>query len=455
MMSKGRKGIQNVETLETDPKTRGEIHTMKKTKKVLASLAIAGMALTMAPFNAFATGTVPTRLAGTTATQTAAAIADQTGWTGTAILASSASYGMVDALTAGPLAFYLKAPILLTGTGSLDADTKAELTKLTVKTVYVTSGTAVISQAVLNELTDMEITVLPLGGVDKYETSVNIAQKMVGVTKVAVANGLQDALSIAAIASAANQPILLTNKDSLPAGVAAYLTANPGIATSDVIGGTGVISETVKAMLPSATRHAGSTAYDTNNQVIQDFDSVLTYSNVYVANGRTGIDALAGAPLAAQTKSAIVLTDGTIPEAATSVRARLTDSSIITAIGGEAVVPQSVLTGIAYNTPPVSSDSVKITNIDLSAETVSISNTGTFAVDLTGWKLLSEQGNQAFSFPSGTMIQAGGSLKIVSGPRAAAGTDTLLWTESNMWNNSGDPGVLYDSQDQVLSRYPQ
>ena len=68
---------------------------MKKTKKALASLAIAGMALTMVPFNVFAAGTVPTRLAGTTAAQTAVAIADQTGWTGTAILVSSASYGMV------------------------------------------------------------------------------------------------------------------------------------------------------------------------------------------------------------------------------------------------------------------------------------------------------------------------------------------------------------------------
>src|SRR5665648_861847 len=429
---------------------------MKKVKKALTSLAIAGMALTMTPFNAFATGTVPPRLAGTTAAQTAVKIAVQTGWTGTAILASSASYGMVDALTAGPLATYMKAPILLQEPGTvLNPDTRAELTRMAVNTVYVTSGTAVISQEVLDQLTDMEITVLSLGGVDKYGTSVNIAQKMVGVTKVAVGNGLQDALSIAAIASAANHPILLTNKESLPAGVAAYLTANPAIATSDVIGGTGVISEAVKAMLPSATRHAGSTAYDTNNQVIQDFDSVLTYSNVYVANGRTGIDVLAGAPLAAQTKSAIILTDGTIPAAATSVRARLTDSSIITAIGGVAVVPQSVLAGIAYNTPAVSSDSVKITSIDLSAETVSISNTGDSAVDLTGWKLLSEQGHQAFSFPSGTMIQAGGSLKIVSGPYAVVGTDTLFWTESNMWNNSGDPGVLYDSQDQVLSRYPQ
>jgi Putative cell wall-binding domain len=319
---------------------------MKKTKKALASLAIAGMALTMVPFNAFAASTVPTRLAGTAAEQTAAAIADQIGWTGTAILASSTSYGMVDALTAGPLASYLKAPILLTGVGALNADTKAELAKLAVKTVYVTSGTAVISQAVLNELTGMGITVIPLGGVDKYETSVNIAKKMEGVTKVVIANGIQDALSIAAIASAANEPILLTQKDALPASVKKYLAETSGITTSDVIGGTGVISEAIKASLPSATRHAGNTAYDTNNQVIQDFDSYLTYDNVYLANGVSGIDALAGAPLAAQTKSAMILTDGTIPAAAAFVKSKLVDSSVITAIGGEAVVPELLRTAI-------------------------------------------------------------------------------------------------------------
>jgi len=93
-----------------------------------------------------------TRLSGTTATLTAIAIAEQTGWkTGLVILASSETYGMVDALTAGPLATFLKAPILLTEAGkALNGDTKAELTKLGVKTVYVTSGTGVISQAILN-----------------------------------------------------------------------------------------------------------------------------------------------------------------------------------------------------------------------------------------------------------------------------------------------------------------
>ena len=53
---------------------------MKRTKKTLASLAIAGMALTMIPFNALASDAVNTRLAGITAVQTSQAIA-QDGWT--------------------------------------------------------------------------------------------------------------------------------------------------------------------------------------------------------------------------------------------------------------------------------------------------------------------------------------------------------------------------------------
>ncbi|MDQ7093926.1 cell wall-binding repeat-containing protein [Desulfosporosinus sp. PR] len=337
---------------------------MGKMKKAMASLAIAVITLSIIPFQVFADDTAPTRLAGATAAQTAAAIADQTGYSGVAILASSTSYGMVDALTAGPLAVYLKAPILLTGAGeTLDADTKAELSKLKVTTVYVTSGTFVISQAVLDELTGMGITVVPLGGMDSAETAVNIAKKMSGVTKVAVVNGIPDALSIAAIASAANEPILLTDKDSLPASVSAYLAANPGITASDVIGGTGVISDAVKGQLPNATRHAGMTSYDTNNQVIQDFASQLQFSKVFVANGETGIDALAGAPLAAQTKSPIVLTNGTIPAAASFVRGKLAGGAVVTALGGAAVVPEAVRTGVQIGQVNPSNGPLAVTSV--------------------------------------------------------------------------------------------
>ena len=346
---------------------------MRKTKKALASLAIAGMTLSMLPFNAFAVGTVLPRLAGVTAEQTAVAIAEQTGWTGTAVLASSASYGMVDALTVGPLASFLKAPILLQEAGkTLNADTKAELIKLAVKTVYVTSGTAVISQEVLNQLKEMDITIVSLGGFDRFETSVNIANKMVElgapVSKVAVAYGWlnQDALSIASIASANNQPILITEKDSVPASVKEFLTANKSVIATDVIGGTGVISDAVAAEFPNATRYFGITAYDTNAEVLKAFDGVLDYENVFLANGETAIDALSGAPLAAEYKAGIVLVNGATNEGTTYASSKLSASSVVTALGGTAVISESLLADVtaAQTAAAAAKKAAAITKID-------------------------------------------------------------------------------------------
>lgn len=329
-----------------------------KIKKALAIIAIAGMLLTSITLNVFAEVAVPTRINGLTAAQTAVEIAEQTGWSGTAILASSTSYGMVDALTAGPLATFLKAPILLTEAGDLlNADTEAELSKLKVKTVYVTSGTGVISQTVLDQLTSKGISVVPLGGVDRFVTATNIANKMVelgaNLSRVAVAYGWnnQDALSIAAIASAQTEPILLTEKDSIPVSVGEFLMTHTTVKATDVIGGTGVISDGVIAQLPSATRLYGNTAYDTNLAVLKAFESVLKYDHVFIANGETAIDALAGAPLAAKYNTGIVLTDQVTNEGTTYVSSKLSTTSVVTALGGTAVVPDVVRAGLVYVAP--------------------------------------------------------------------------------------------------------
>jgi hypothetical protein len=63
---------------------------------------------------------------------------------------------------------------------------------------------------------------------------------------------------------------------------------------------------------------------------------------------------------------------------------------------------------------------------------------------LTGWYLISTAGNQRFDFPSGYVLA--GSVTVRSGTGATASPPAaLLWTTSNMWNNSSnDDAVLYD-----------
>lgn len=94
-----------------------------------------------------------------------------------------------------------------------------------------------------------------------------------------------------------------------------------------------------------------------------------------------------------------------------------------------------------------------IDSVDLSGEVVTIKNVDSKDIDMTGWRLVSEEGNQTFNFPSGFVLKAGSSVKIVSGPKAADGPPSqLLWTKSYVWNNNGDTAILYDGQGREVSR---
>ncbi len=102
-----------------------------------------------------------------------------------------------------------------------------------------------------------------------------------------------------------------------------------------------------------------------------------------------------------------------------------------------------------------SSSGVAIESIDLKAEIVTIKNSSGAAVNISGWRLVSEKGNQEFTFRSGTALAPGETIKIVTGPNAAAGSGVLVWTTENLWNNDSDPGALYDSSGKLVSRYPR
>jgi len=115
---------------------------------------------------------------------------------------------------------------------------------------------------------------------------------------------------------------------------------------------------------------------------------------------------------------------------------------------------------ISFNKQPLPNtvspfESVEIIRIDLEGETVSIKNTGSEPVDLSGWKLVSQKGNQIYYFPAGTVIETGETIKVMSGPGAQAGNNSLVWTNENIWNNKGDPGLLYDADENIVSRFPR
>ena len=95
---------------------------------------------------------------------------------------------------------------------------------------------------------------------------------------------------------------------------------------------------------------------------------------------------------------------------------------------------------------------IVITTVDLRAESVTIKNQSPNSINISGWVLVSEAGNQRFTFPVNTVIPANANIAVVSGPNATAGTGRLLWTGSHIWNNDGDPAVLLNLEGREVSR---
>ena len=86
---------------------------------------------------------------------------------------------------------------------------------------------------------------------------------------------------------------------------------------------------------------------------------------------------------------------------------------------------------------------VEITDLDKYAEYVEITNISKEDIDISGWKMVSEKGNQSFTFPKNTIIKIGQTLRLTSGK--AKGTGDFTMANGDIWNNtSSDPAVLYD-----------
>ncbi|EGW41823.1 cell wall-binding repeat-containing protein [Desulfosporosinus sp. OT] len=299
-------------------------------------------------------GKPDSRFGGIDQYETSAKIAEA-GWKGTSyavVLAAGTQPNLIDAMSAGPLAAMLMAPLVLTDSGNqLNPFAKAEITRLKPQKAYITSGLAVIKPAVLEELKSMGVTPVELGGYDQYETAVNIAKEMQSLgdkfTKLYVVAGWvspADALSIGSIAASEQTPILTTTKNELPAKVKDYVDSLSGsITNSYVIGGTAVVSDEVKNSLPgNQQRYYGNTKYDTNLDVLKKCADKLKNQVVYIANGETLVDALAGVPLAALDAAPIILTAKTMDPALLNY-AKTNLSLNVIALGGKAVVNQETL----------------------------------------------------------------------------------------------------------------
>jgi micrococcal nuclease len=90
-------------------------------------------------------------------------------------------------------------------------------------------------------------------------------------------------------------------------------------------------------------------------------------------------------------------------------------------------------------------------NENLNGEYVTLRNRGDDSLDLSGWQISDEAG-KTYTFPDGTTLASGATLRVYSGSGTDDGTD-FYWNRSGaVWNNDGDTLRLTDADgDPVVS----
>lgn len=285
------------------------------------------------------------RLSGETRIDTAIAVSKE-GWpesSDTVILTRDDLYP--DALTGTPLSKKLDAPILFTNRLSLTSSTATEINRLKPHKVIILGGTVAVSQEIENVLKQSYDT-QRIGGYDMYETAAKIAAELGYKGKAVIATGedFHDALLAAPLAAYKGIPMLLTEKNSLPSFTKDALQLIAPTETI-VVGRSEAVSDSVLTELTNAKRYCGSDFYQTGVVVAENFGADA--SKIFFATGRDFPDALTGSALAAKYNNPIIYVNDPLAD---SVKQYLTTNKSqtkdIRLLGGEAVIPLSVLNSI-------------------------------------------------------------------------------------------------------------
>ncbi|MFL0194345.1 cell wall-binding repeat-containing protein [Clostridium sp. WILCCON 0269] len=320
--------------------------------------------LTLGAISIVNADTVKTRISGGWRNDTTATLISQAGWTqsDTVIIVSGSDFP--DALCAGPLAKKLNAPILMTGSYAscyLGSATLTEIERLNATKAIIIGGTGVISDSIKEELGNAGVSAERIGGADRYETSVLIAQKLDKSPSIVVTSGdnFPDALSISSIAAQQGMPIILSSKNGLFPEAESYISSNE-ITKTYIVGGTGALDGSIESEVPNPTRLAGKDRYETNLAVLNQFRSNLKFNKVYIATGNDFSDALVGSVLAAKTQSPVILVDTDLTDSlAKYIVENKTSSTNVIVIGNLRNVNDRVFDeaqGVAVDRQPLTTD---------------------------------------------------------------------------------------------------
>ncbi|MGC5584649.1 cell wall-binding repeat-containing protein [Ornithinimicrobium sp. W1665] len=262
------------------------------------------------------------------------------------VVASGENYA--DALSGGAFAGALTSPVLLTRKDSLPGATRAALERLAPHTIILLGGPGAVSdevQAALADYAPGRDWVRRFGGPDRYVVSASLANSL-GPSELAfVASGVNwpDGLAGGAAAAWEGAPLLVTKPTGVPSSVMQSLRDEVRPRHIVLLGGPASVDDAVLRQLETVapvTRVAGRSRYETAAALAQ---ASPTNYGATVASGLGWPDALVGAAYAGVLGDKLLLLTPTGVPASTAQTVTDLDLAWITALGGEASIPEPVL----------------------------------------------------------------------------------------------------------------
>lgn len=212
----------------------------------------------------------------------------------------------------------------MTGNGSISEETLNEIGRLNPNKVYILGGPNSVSpsvEKVIQNRLSSSANTMRISGANRYETSIKIAEEIVGKD---ISNGagfvngssdkFPDALSAAALLGVKNMPLILTDGKSMPSGSEKYKTNSKNY----IIGGV----KSINISNLAGKRLSGANRYSTSSEVASEgFKDSLYDSNkqdnkfnsCVVVDGRNYPDALTSISIAKKENAPILLVDHSIP----------------------------------------------------------------------------------------------------------------------------------------------
>lgn len=162
-----------------------------------------------------------------------------------------------DALSIASYASMMQIPILYTTKDTLHESVEAYMKENAIKNVTIIGGQSAVSSGVERELANLAPNVTRVYGLDRYQTSLTIAEKYSDQFEektlfFARGDVFIDALPASALAAAMKSPLVLTRKDALPDHVGDWLDKRTVLADTYFLGGNGAINETVRRDIQQA-----------------------------------------------------------------------------------------------------------------------------------------------------------------------------------------------------------